>query len=127
MRVKTRRIGSIWIVDVVGELKGGNEVKVTAACRELLAAGGRLVVINLLRVPWIGSEGLGEVMACRQEVDDLGGQLKVVLCGKTHDLFVVCCLQSVLDLYENVEEALAGFAVESPTPAIVDLDRISIG
>jgi len=77
---------------------------------ELLESGERTFVFDMRKVPWLDSAGVGQVVACRNRVVDHGGKIKLVLHSKAHDLFVLYELQRVMDLYGDVEAALASLA-----------------
>jgi anti-anti-sigma regulatory factor len=64
----------------------------------------------MLKVPWMDSSGIGEVVACYKRARDAKGELKVVMKGKSHDLFTFYELHKVCELYESLEDALGAFA-----------------
>ena len=111
MKIDVRKKGKICIVDISGEIKiGPATTQLRDKSKELLGSGERTFVYNMSRVPWVDSSGVGEVVACRNRVVDRDGQIKVVLEGKAHDIFVKSELQKVMEIYEDLEEALASFA-----------------
>jgi len=110
MAVELRKIGRACVLNVSGELKLGPSVdELRKAFKAAIEAGDRLFVFNMLKVPWMDSSGIGEVVACYKRARDNKGQLKVVMKGKSHDLFTFYELHKVCELHETLEEALASF------------------
>ena len=77
---------------------------------ERIAAGERLIILDMNGVPWLDSSGIGETVACRNRVVDVDGQIAVVLKGKSHDLFTRFELGKVMTICDTVEAALTSFA-----------------
>ena len=111
MAVEKRKIGKACIVDISGELKLGPSVdKLRDLFKKCIDEGEKYFVFNMLKVPWMDSSGIGEVVACYKRTRDAEGELKVVLRGKTHDLFTFYELHKVCEVHETLEEALGSFA-----------------
>ena len=111
VKIDVRKKGRISILDISGEIKHGEPTKLLREkCKELLAAEERLFVFNMIKVPWIDSSGVGEVVACRNRIIDRDGQMRAVLKDKSHDIFIKSELQKVMDIHTDLEEALASFA-----------------
>ncbi len=111
MRANVRKVGEICLVELSGEIKTGPDSEtLRRTVKEQLEAGERLFVLDMTDVPWLGSSGIGETVACRNRVVDCDGRIAVVLRGKSHDLFTKFELGKVLVICDDVEEALASFA-----------------
>ena len=116
MKVSDRKKGNICILELSGQLKIGPVVKDFAErFEELLRLGERQFVFDMLKVPWMDTSGISTTVACHKHLrdQDKDGEIKVVLQGKTHSLFVLYELHRVFDLHEDVESALAAFAVKA--------------
>jgi len=108
---EARKVGKVCVLTVSGELKLGPAVdELRRVFKSGIENGERLFVFNMLKVPWIDSSGIGEVVACYKRARDAKGDLKVVMKGKAHDLFTFYELHKVCELYETLEEALGSFA-----------------
>ncbi|HXV78196.1 MAG TPA: STAS domain-containing protein [Candidatus Polarisedimenticolaceae bacterium] len=111
MATKKQKIGKAVVLDVSGELKLGPSI---AALRRVFRGciddGERYFVFNMLKVPWIDSSGIGEIVACYKRTRDVHGELKVVMKGKAHDLFTFYELHKVCELHETLNDALGSFA-----------------
>ena len=111
MAVEQRKVGKVCILNLSGELKLGPSVDdLRTSFKDAVDAGERMFVFNMLKVPWMDSSGIGEVVACYKRARDHKGELKVVMKGKSHDLFTFYELHKVCELHETVEEALGSFA-----------------
>jgi len=111
MKIKTRKVGDIVILAFSGKITTGVPTATLAKTfKELLAQGDKLFVFNMLKVPWLDSGGIGEVVACNKRVVDHDGVIRLVLKGRAHDLFTLNWLHKVFRIFGTVEEAMASFA-----------------
>lgn len=111
MAVAIRKIGKVCVLDISGELKLGDAItELGDKFKACVDGGDRFFVFNMLKVPWMDSSGIGEVIACYKRARDAKGELKVVLKGKSHDLFTFYELHKVCELHEKIEDALGSFA-----------------
>jgi anti-anti-sigma factor len=111
VKIKNRKKGRICIVEVSGEVKlpqGDQELR--TEFKKLLDAEERLFLFDLLAVPWMDTAGIAETIACHKRAMDRGGIVKLVMKGKTHDLFTMYQLMKVFEIFEDLEEGLASFA-----------------
>lgn len=111
MSVEIRFENDVAIVEVTGHLKEGNGID---ACHDkvkvLISDGCTKVVIDLSRVEWMDSKGLGMMMSCFTSLRNVGGALK--LAGATEEvnnLLMITRLITIFDSYESVEEAIRSF------------------
>ena len=111
LAVEQRKVGRVCVLTVSGELKLGPPVhELRDQFKRAVERGERLFVFNMLKVPWIDSSGIGEIVACYKRVRENKGDLKVVMRGKAHDLFTFYELHKVCDLHETLEDALGSLA-----------------
>ena len=115
MKISDRKKGNICIIEVSGELKLGSGVdRYPERFDELLDQGERRFVIDMVKVPWMDTSGINASLSCRKHLldRDKDGEIKIALQGKNHTIFVFYELHKVFDLHEDVESALAAFAVK---------------
>jgi anti-sigma B factor antagonist len=68
------------------------------------------VVVDLGRVEYISSKGLGTIMGAMSSLRKLGGDLCIAnTTEKTGPLFMVTQLVKVLKIYDTVDKAVEGF------------------
>ena len=111
MAVKEKIQGDVAILHVSGKLMGGNETKeVHEKVKSLLAAGLKKIVIDLSKVKWLNSSGLGMLISCLTSVANAEGQLKIAgATEKINSLFMITKLITVFDSYETVDRAVVTF------------------
>ena len=75
-----------------------------------LAAGCRRFLLDLDRVPWMNSRGLGRLVALWKDIDGGGGQL-VVVCGseRIRNILHIAQLDDVLKPWPTMAEAFGQF------------------
>ncbi len=80
----------------------------------LLKKDVRKVVIDLGKVDYISSIGLGAIVAVLTSMKNRGGELRIANpTAKTGPLFMVTQLVKVLRLYETVDRAVSSFQEHS--------------
>ncbi|MBK9776806.1 MAG: STAS domain-containing protein [bacterium] len=76
----------------------------------VLASGGRRFILDLDRVPWMNSRGLGRLVALWKNIDEGGGRL-VVVCGneRIRNILHISQLEEVLRPWTTMAEASLQF------------------
>ena len=111
MAIKEKTVGDVVLVVVKGKLMGGNE---TDECHKrvkaIIAKGLTKIVIDLSKVKWVNSRGLGMLMACFTSLRNAGGDLKLAGASeKTNSLLMITKLITVFECYKTAEEAIQSF------------------
>jgi anti-sigma B factor antagonist len=89
---------------------GEGSVALRTGIRRLLEEGKKKILLNLARVGYIDSSGIGELVSSYTAIGKEDGQLKLLnLTQKLQDLLTITKLLTVFDVYESEEEALASF------------------
>jgi len=89
---------------------GEGSVALRTAIRRLLEEGKKKILLNLAKVSYIDSSGIGELVSSYTSIGKEGGQLKLLnLTQKLEDLLTITKLLTVFDVYDSEEEALASF------------------
>lgn len=110
MTINVRKKGKICILEVSGQFKSDNCTALGTKCKELVEAGERLFVLNMLDVPWMDTLGMAEILVCHKRIGDVKGTLKLVVRGKAHELIIIVHLHKIMEVFEDMEAALASFA-----------------
>jgi anti-sigma B factor antagonist len=111
MAIKTSTVGEVVVVKAKGKLMGGKE---TEEChvkvKELIAQDYKKVVIDLSKVKWVNSRGLGMLIACFTSLRNVGGDLKIAgATEKTNSLLMITKLITVFENFETIDEAVASY------------------
>jgi anti-sigma B factor antagonist len=111
LKTSTRSIGSVVIVDTIGELRLGEGTNVLRqVVNQLLEQDYRNILLNLRDVRHIDSAGVGELMSCYTSVHNRGGQLKLMHLSKNvHNLLQITKLYTIFEVQEDEQAALASF------------------
>ena len=106
-----REVGNVSVLDMDGNIRiGGSSIALQEAIRELLALGRNQILLNLARVGYIDSLGLGELIAIHITLKKNGGQIKLLhLTQRLRELMTITKLLTVFDVYEDEAEALDSF------------------
>jgi anti-sigma B factor antagonist len=110
VKIEVRRQGHACVLRISGEISlGSSTALLRRKCREVVEAGERCIVLDMLNVTWLDSSGIGEVMACFKRARASGGSLRLVLKGKSRSLFTFTELHRVIPVFEDLDDAVAGF------------------
>ena len=109
--ITERQAGDVTILDLDGKVTiGEGSVALRATIRRVLAEGKSKLILNLGRVGYIDSSGIGELVSSFTAVSKEGGTLKLLnLTEKIQDLLAITKLLTVFDVFEDEGEALASF------------------
>jgi len=109
MKIDMREVDGITVLDVSGEMYGGPENARLVELLEELAGKGKLdVVLNLAKVKWVASTGLGIMMRGRAKFASLGGKIRLcALNDRVVSLLHVTKMNLLFDVYPDVDKAVA--------------------
>ena len=78
MAVKENMVGDVAVVTISGKLMGGTETwDVHTKIKDMIENGTKKVVVDISKVKWMNSQGLGMLMSCYSSLKNAEGQLKV--------------------------------------------------
>ncbi len=108
MAVKTRVMEDVGVVKVKGNLIGGDETtEVHEAVKRLVAEDIKKIVIDLHRVKWMNSHGIGMLMGCYSTAQNAQGKLAVSrISDKVKDLLTMTQVIKLFDVFESVHQAV---------------------
>lgn len=113
MKASVRNIGHVAVVDLSGKITiGEGDVVLREKVQELLDGGNQHVLLNLERVNYMDSAGIGELVACYKRAKEKNGVVKLLNpSGKVYDLLQLTKLEEVFETYRDEKEALVSFSV----------------
>jgi anti-sigma B factor antagonist len=113
MKAIVRQIGHVSVVDLSGKITiGEGDVILREKVQEVLDAGNQNVLLNLEKVSYMDSAGIGELVACFKRAKEKGGVVKLLNpSGKVYDLLQLTKLEEVFETYKDEREALVTFTV----------------
>ena len=112
--VKERQVENVTVLEIHGRLAGcGGSGTLRDAINHPLEAGRNQILLNLAKVPDIDSSCLG-VLLSLFDVNEKGGQVKIVHLSQHLALFSTTKLLTVFDVYEDESVALKSFKSLEP-------------
>lgn len=108
MQLTDREQDGIIILQPKGKIMGGPDASLLHdKLHEVIEAGKRKVVIDLSKVDWMNSTGLGILISSYTTLRNNDGELKLAnVTDKIRSLLTITKLVTVFDTYDSVEEAL---------------------
>ena len=111
MNITTRIHQDITILLPEGKITlGDGDQEMGEAVRQALEKGARKIVLNLEKVTYMDSSGVGELVGCYTSIKNRGGELRI--CGmnaRIFNLITMTSLHSVFDVKDTEAEAIAAF------------------
>jgi len=112
MKINVREDKSVTILELKGNIMGGeDETTFYDQLHELIDKGRIKVVLDLSRVEWINSRGLGILISGLTTMKNNSGELKLARTSeKVESLLTMTRLITAFEHYDSVDEAVASFA-----------------
>ncbi len=111
MQIKEQIKDDVAVLELKGKLMGGPEtMAIHEKIKELIGRGHNKVVINLSKVAWMNSTGLGALMSSLTSLKNADGDLKLVgVTEKVKSLLMVTKLITIFDHFDTEEQAIEAF------------------
>jgi len=111
MTFTTTEQSGVTVIALDGNLMGGPDASaLNAKLHALVEAGTRYVVIDMARVEFMNSSGLGLLIGGLTTMTNAGGTLRVANTStKIAALFKITKLSSLFQSYDSVADAVASF------------------
>jgi len=112
MKWTERREDGVVIIDLKGKLTlGSGDVRLRQIIRDLLDREEKSILLNLGKVSYMDSAGVGELVASYTTATNRGADLKLLnLTAKIRDLLQFTQLISVFESFSDESEAVASFS-----------------
>jgi anti-sigma B factor antagonist len=110
MEIGVETMGGVAVVTVpVEELDAGNTVEFKRDVAPVLDASTK-VVLDLGRVRFMDSSGLGALLSCLRKLNERGGDLKLCAISKpVRTVIELVRMHRIFDIYVTREEAVRAF------------------
>ncbi len=112
MKLKATTHGSVLVIELRGKIMGGPDSNLFRdTLKDHLENGIRKVVVDLGKVDWMNSSGLGILIGGLTSVRNAKGEMKLArVTEKIKSLLMITKLVQVFDSHETVEAAIASFS-----------------
>ena len=113
LNIQERQIGNVTVLDMDGNVRiGSSNVTLAKAIQGLIAEGRNQVLLNLARVAYIDSSGLGELVSAHVALGNKGGKIKLLnLTKRLKEIMSITKLSTVFDVFEDESQAIDSFKI----------------
>lgn len=111
MKIKQSLQGEVMVLQVSGKIMGGpDHEKFQGEIKELIANGNVDILLNMSKVSWVNSTGLGILVSAFHTLKKNSGRLKICeVNDRIDNILNVAQLKLVFETYDNCDDALASF------------------
>ena len=111
MHTEIREVQGVTIIRPEGKITiGEGDLRMREAVEKALAEGKKKLIVDLGKVSFMDSSGVGELVGCFTTVMNRGGKLKLLnLTKKIHDLLTITQLVTVFEVHKDEQAAIASF------------------
>lgn len=113
MEIAVEKLGAVAVAVIpVDELDAGNAGELKRDMAPILEVSSK-VVIDLSRLRFVDSSGLGAMLSCLRQLSAKGGDLK--LCGMSKQVraaFELVRMHRIFDIFATREEAVGAFQAQ---------------
>src|SRR3954447_6610049 len=115
LNIHVREDSGVSVIEVSGRLTlGGGPTRLQGEIRRLLDEGKKDIVINLGRLTYMDSSGMGLLVGAYATVNREGGHLKLSnLTRRVKDLLLVTKLYTVFEIHGDEPDAVRSFAASA--------------
>jgi len=111
MQVVIRQKNGISIIDLEGKITiGEGDVVLRTTIDSLIELNETKILLNMERIGYMDSSGVGELMSCFTTTQEAGGQLKLLnLSTKIKDVLQITQLLALFDYFTDEQQAIESF------------------
>ena len=110
--IQQKQVDGVVVLECVGRITIGRDCQeLEWKVEELSDAGQRSIVINLARVTFIDSTGLGMFAMCSGKLKTAGGMLRIAAPSPpVEQVFRLTKVDTILSIHPSTEDAVAAMA-----------------
>jgi len=111
MKLTTREDKGVMILEPKGKIMGGPDATALHdKLHELINQGKKKVIIDLAKVDWMNSTGLGILISGLTTMRNNGGELKLSnVTEKIQSLLTITKLITIFETFDSVDQAVGSF------------------
>jgi anti-sigma B factor antagonist len=114
MKIQERRLNDITVLDLDGTFALGGHADFKHQVEAIITGGNRKLLINLAKVSYMDSSGLGELISGYSQMRRVSGQMKLLnLSKRINQLLVITKLISVFETFDSESAAVSSFAADA--------------
>lgn len=103
--------GDVVIMELSGKIMGGDEATMFhGKLHEYIGLNKKSIVVDLAKVDWMNSIGLGMLISALTSTKNSGGRLVLANIDKIESILTITRLITVFEHFDNREAAIASFS-----------------
>jgi len=119
MKIRERRLNDVTVLDLDGKFVAGEHVQFKQLVAANIEGGGRKLIVNLARVSFMDSSGLGELISVYTAMQWVRGRIKLLnLSNRLNQLMIITKLTTVFETFDSEAAAISSFDLH-PAKAVV--------
>src|SRR6266849_2055017 len=119
LKMTNSEVDGVSVAELDGRIELGEESNaLREKLRSLLAAGKKKIVLNMAKIEYIDSSGLGALVAAHVTAKTQSASVRLCHLGKKfHDIMQLTRLLTVFDVYDTQAAAVSSFQAAKGTAA----------
>jgi len=111
MKIFRRLEQGVNILDLEGRITiGEGDVRLREAIEHILSTDEKKILLNMARVSYMDSSGVGELISCLQKAREKQAQFKLLnISTKIRDVLHIAQILSVFEYFDDEDTALASY------------------
>ena len=110
MEIIKREVNSVPVIDIIGEVDLYNTKEIKDLIDQMIKDGKYQIVLNLQKVPFMDSSGIGTLVTGMYRLKKYHGNLKIVhIVGSVAKVFKMTGMDAHLEIFDNEEDAVNSF------------------
>ena len=111
MKLSTREVNGVVVLEPKGNIMGGPDATLLHdQLHDYIKQDKKRIIIDLSRVEWMNSTGLGILISGLTTLRNNQGELKLAnVTNKIQSLLAITKLVTVFETYDSADEAVASF------------------
>ena len=111
MKINEEKRDNVAVIHLEGKVMGGPDAaKFHEKVHEFIESGLKNIVVNLAKVEWMSSVGLGMLISALTTIKNSEGQLRLAnITDNIESLLTITRLVTIFDTYDSLDEALESF------------------
>ena len=110
MKITERKLNDITVLDLEGTFVLGGDADFKKHVETAITSGNRKLLVNLAKVSYMDSSGLGELISGYTKMQRVSGQMKLLnLSKRLNQLLVITKLITVFETFDSESEAISSF------------------
>jgi anti-anti-sigma factor len=111
MRLKTRKVGEVDVVELAGSLDAASTPTVEERLNKMINSGATKIVIDFKGVDYISSCGLRTLIEAQKRIREKGGDLKLAnLNAYAKSVFSTVNFDTLFVMFEYLDDAVRSFS-----------------